>query len=334
MVRHEGLDLLKVIACFMVIIIHVTAPIILYYSDYNESQFIVANFLNSFSRGAVPIFVLISGGFLLSDDRFKSYSFTLRYTFKKIIVPTIFWSILYWIYYIVRGFLLNQDNLIIKSIKLLIKGEIFYHLWYLYMIIGIYLTLPILIKFIRKRNHLKITITIFFFVFMASIITEKINIMPYFQFINYLGYFWIGFVVKEKISIIKNVKNYFILAFLSSSLLIFILTQLAHENIIKIKDSLYFYEYLNPLVFIASVSLYLFFSTCPVIKISSYKYILKESFNIYLIHPFIIDIIKIGTNLYNLDINPFLFILMCGGCVLFISYLISMLINHLKVVLV
>ena len=93
--RDNNLDLLRIIAAIMVIVQHVLA-IYIYRLDNNlDGYYETANIYFSMSVYAVPIFVMLSGAFLLSDPQNSNYIYFYKKMRKKIIKPTIIWSILY-----------------------------------------------------------------------------------------------------------------------------------------------------------------------------------------------------------------------------------------------
>ncbi len=88
MVRNSRLDLLRIVACVMVIAVHVGT---LYGMDPNQGEpyyFFVGNLFHAFPRTPVPLFVMISGGFLLANERNKDFQAHYKKTFWRIIVPT------------------------------------------------------------------------------------------------------------------------------------------------------------------------------------------------------------------------------------------------------
>ena len=66
--RDYNLDLLRILASFMVIIIHV-ASYQWYSTKVNSFNWGVYNFYDSLVRCAVPIFIMISGVFFLSNKK-------------------------------------------------------------------------------------------------------------------------------------------------------------------------------------------------------------------------------------------------------------------------
>lgn len=150
MKREENLDLLRIVACVMVIIIHVSSPYVAMYKEIGGKYFDIGNFWDSFSRPAVPIFLLLAGRYAISNEKNIEISYYYKKIFKTIYIPTLIYSFLYfgYLYLIIaiKCILTSERIDKLSPIKMWIGGEPFYHMWYLYMVIGLYLLVPFLIK--------------------------------------------------------------------------------------------------------------------------------------------------------------------------------------------
>lgn len=304
MKRENSIDCLRVLACILVVLIHVTSIYINRYFVEDGIYFLIGNLYDSFSRVAVPIFVILSGRYAIEDSRnLKKISYYFK-IFKKIYIPTLIWSFIYLIssYF----FIYNRDWSI--PIRALLEGVPFYHMWYPYMCIVLYLLTPYLIKIrIRygDRFLLKIGISFLFLGIFLSFLQEyllKIDFYNrddylrylkyiwyynYFKFILYLGYFILGYSLKNiKISKLKGILGYF-----SMSLILFLLVQNSGD--------LVFYNYNFVTTVIGSFLLYLTFNSLDIEY--DFSKLSKNTFNIYLIHAGIIEVFQIimGERIYS-----------------------------------
>ena len=142
------LDWLRVVATFMVVTIHVSAGIIgINYHDA-PTTWLGANFYESLSRSSVPLFVMISGALLLGDQREISYSHFLSKRVSKIFIPLVSWSLIYYIYQVFDHW--YPVFSVKQFISLFLTNGISVHFWFMYMILGIYLTTPIVKIFIQS----------------------------------------------------------------------------------------------------------------------------------------------------------------------------------------
>lgn len=147
--RCYYLDVLRVCACLAVIMIHSSASYLS--EDIDSLGFWIGNIMDSLSRFAVPIFVMISGALMLDEQKnFIKEKMVNR--IKKMIIFFVFWSSIYCVFFeILKPQILDKEEvLLIEVIKKLITGH--YHLWYIYMIIGLYLITPLLRLWIKEIN--------------------------------------------------------------------------------------------------------------------------------------------------------------------------------------
>lgn len=125
-------DLLRVAASFAVMIIHVAARG--WYCDMGTAQWHIVNLYDGCGRWCVPVFVMISGALFLRRPP------DLKTLYKKHILhmATAFaaWSFLYAALEYIRGSRLKD------CLVAFLCGH--YHLWFLYMIAGLYMIVPLL----------------------------------------------------------------------------------------------------------------------------------------------------------------------------------------------
>ena len=151
--RYFGIDLIRVLACFLVIEIHSGQ---LYYIDsegglIKSDKNIWPGIFNSLATVCVPLFVMISGYLLLPMK--KDYSTFLKKRFTRILFPYVAFNIFYNIYFYIRGFF-ELKAMLLNISKMFINFSIG-HLWYIYMIIGVYLYVPIITPWIKtaEKKH-------------------------------------------------------------------------------------------------------------------------------------------------------------------------------------
>lgn len=112
--RIYYLDILRVIACMAVVMIHASSGYVT--KDFGGFNFWVGNVFDSFARIGVPLFVMISGSIMLDKD--YSYNNKLIKHIVKLIIFFIFWSALYDIVYniMVPLFITHEPINILKII--------------------------------------------------------------------------------------------------------------------------------------------------------------------------------------------------------------------------
>lgn len=86
----DRFDLLRVVACFLVVLIHIGHP---QRPLGTGTDAIASNFWASLGRPSVPLFFMISGAMLLLKD--EPLGFFLKKRMIRVLSPLLFWSAFY-----------------------------------------------------------------------------------------------------------------------------------------------------------------------------------------------------------------------------------------------
>ena len=330
MKRNHSIDTLRTIATLLVILVHVSASYVVN-SRNNltfDNSFWVGNIVDSFCRICVPLFVLISGMFLVGRKETFKQSYYKRAS--RILVPLISWTIIYILYRVAISFIAGKPIYIKSLLGSIILGEPYYHMWYLFMIIGLYLITPILnnsIYYISRNTLWTVALLLLLFGMINSSYDQILNNNVSFilWFINYLGYFILGYLIKDS----KRRFSFLVLssAYIICSILIAVLSMYT----LKQYDNLYFYGYLSPLVIIGSLSFYKLFHQLK-LKENIFSKISYLSLGIYLIHAGVLSVLTkvlsiLEINMFN---NPIIGIPMKFGVTFFISIVAAWIISKIK----
>ncbi len=153
--RIVFLDWLRVIACFMVILVHCIEP---FYLGGPEGTYIASKsnalwvtLINSALRPSVPLFVLASS-YLLFPLKTDTPTFFKR-RFVRVLMPFLIWTLLY-IFIPPVGSGAKPD--IAGGLKNLLFNFVMTssgHLWFVYMLLGVYLLMPLLSPWIEKVSQ-------------------------------------------------------------------------------------------------------------------------------------------------------------------------------------
>lgn len=147
--RNLNLDILRVLAIFLVIWQHANE----YYYIGPEVSLIKENavtvgIIDSYARTCIGLFVMISG-YLLLPMNISTGSF-FRRRFTRVLFPWLFWCVAYAIYFIAqRGDTVAQMLTNIAHIPVNFGTEVG-HLWYVYMLVGLYLLVPVISPWLRS----------------------------------------------------------------------------------------------------------------------------------------------------------------------------------------
>ncbi|MBQ0069919.1 MAG: acyltransferase family protein, partial [Bacteroidales bacterium] len=135
--REVWVDWMRVMACFMVMVVHSTEP---FYLGGDGAQIMTradmwwSAAFDSMVRMCVPLFIIASS-YLQFPLHYSTCEFFKRRA-VRILVPFALWSVVYALYWGEP-----VDNL--KSL-LLNFNYAAGHLWFVYMLIGVYLVMPLL----------------------------------------------------------------------------------------------------------------------------------------------------------------------------------------------
>jgi surface polysaccharide O-acyltransferase-like enzyme len=132
-------DLIRVVAIYLVVMIHVSGQLTNVWGQIPVDQWMIANIYGAVARISVPLFFMISGYLLLPRSESLRIFYTKRMT--KVLIPFIVWSLIYLFWFC--GNHANVCTVNLVSQLLLVRGT-YYHLWFLYSLISIYFILPVL----------------------------------------------------------------------------------------------------------------------------------------------------------------------------------------------
>jgi len=165
--REIWLDWLRVTACFMVMVVHSTEP---FYLGGDGGQVLSATdafwaaVFDSVCRSAVPLFIIASS-YLQFPLHYSTGEFFKRRA-VRIIVPVLIWTVVYALVWgepveNFKGLLLNFNYA---------AG----HLWFMYMLVGMYLIMPLLSPWAEKvsRKELGAYVLIWLFTTLIPFIRD------------------------------------------------------------------------------------------------------------------------------------------------------------------
>ena len=300
------LDIIKILAILLVI--------------FNHSHFYITNntlfenglhiTLFDFCKIAVPLFIMVSGALLLGKE--TSYKDIFCKRIWRVLVPLIIVTAIFslmhgdnikdFVYYLFFGYNDNYNP---------------YHLWYLYMLIGLYLVTPFLQKMIKNFKEIDFKWFITLFVIVVSIF----NIIPLISLVFIdkpsfikgdftslffsiaIGYYITGYYLsKKEISKKTNIISIIILilSVLIGALFMFFLLNKGFEY-----DEIADYSYITtaiPAICTFIILKYYFNKTLKNKTLNKLITITSNSvFGVYLFHVFFLGIV------YETDMMQFVF---------------------------
>lgn len=306
--RENWADTLRTIACIGVIMIHTVAPIVTNFEGTDRTLWSISNMITSTLRFCVPIFLMLAGAFLL--PRHLTITDFLKRRFAKIIYPFLFWSAVYIVYEMVRKWS-PEEVMNVPKVGRHVVSELFhgaaYHFWYIYVIIGLYLFVPIIGVWARQatQKELFFYLGIWYLLSFGNFppfdrINNEIDLR---NFSGYMGFMVLGHALARMPDQSRKWPIWLLMAVLGS-LATTISSHLLTLSLNSFKDT--YYYYLTPNVIMGSIGIFLFFKSIRLNGNIWHRFssiISRHSYGIYLSHIFFLSILsKFGIN--NRFIHP------------------------------
>lgn len=323
------LDILKIISCIAVVIIHVTADGFNFMNINTVSWSVVAAF-NVMVRFAVPIFVMVSGALFLNPERKLDIKRLWKKNILTLVIVYIVWTLIYAVYAVYNK---GQGINIIYVLGSAVKKS-YYHLWFIPMLIGIYACIPLLKPMVNSGKKIVEYFLILFAIFYIIPTTIELFKFPYYTFVRailnriqipmlgYIGYFVLGHYLHTYGFPKKHTIKLYILAIISVVIGIigtWCYSWASNESIVTFACNF------SVTTYILTIAMFVLIKNLFDNKKLKFEKLIIHlsniSLGIYLIHVLIKDILKnqLGmpfTNIWNLPLNT---VIMLVG-----SYLISL----------
>lgn len=296
---------LRVIACIGIVLLHtLNGAIGLYGSTISVNERVISQTVKNLLLWCVPCFVMVTGALLLNPEKEITYVKLFKKYILRIIYALLFCCIVFSVFdLIVHGDMLSFDT-IIGIIKNFFLGTSWSHLWYLYLIIGLYLMIPIYKIITKNAKGKDIKYILILYLIFLSIIPALnifgINISFYILVSTiYPFYAFFGYAYYQRII---NIKNY-------QSILLIILSSI---GLVLVNIYRYMFGYIaldillnysSILVVLQSIGIFALFVNFKGKSNKVIESLDSTSFGIYLLHMIFVRLI-----LKYLQFNPYGFI--------------------------
>jgi surface polysaccharide O-acyltransferase-like enzyme len=330
-------DLIRVCGIFMVILLHAaneyyTTPIIGGPLD-SALYWWTATIYKSLTLPCVPLFIMLSGALLLQPSKLNE---SIRVFFKKRVsrvgIAFVFWTLIYllWAFYVSQT-PITYDN-VVSGLFYSFSSGAYYHFWFLYALIGLYLLTPIVRTLILADSQKVIRYFIALWGIGAAIIPfiELASGYPFndtvFVMAGTLGYFVLGIYLQRKWARSLILSGVFILGAIFTVIATWLLT----FQFSSLNQNYFFFEYTSATVILTSAALFLFFSRFRAFWPETdnrfvrglVDAISKNTLPIYLFHVIILETLQrgyLGFKLSFTTINPIVSVPIIAVVTLFIS---------------
>jgi surface polysaccharide O-acyltransferase-like enzyme len=297
--RTFWLEGIKALAIVMVVVLHVSS--VGTYGPRDSQNWWLCNICNSITRPGVPLFLMISGALLLDGSKYSGIGDFYRRRFNRLVLPLFGWSLFY---------LYHTGGLSIAALKtpqvLLVKilsGPTYYHLGFLYYLIGLYLIVPILHRFVASARNADYIYYLSAWFLFESVLPEvrywtafSTSFAPTFL-LNYSGYLVAGHYFANYLpnQISWKTSYSWALAGLLIAVNTFTIFGMGATNTPSHGRDFHYYEYPSFNVVISSVCIFvlmresLFRRSFAAPFHKAICYLSSCAFGIYLVHPFLLE---------------------------------------------
>lgn len=319
--RNYGIDMLRIVSMYMIVLLHIVGfSEIADYTDWNSTNYILCNFIRSFTYCGVNCFALISGYVGIEAD----------FKFSRIVMS--------WLRVIWYSITLN----IVLAVFLDVKIDMYLWMtalfpvsmtayWYFTQYFRMYFLIPFMNKFIRKTPKKIVFVTLLIILILVFFNQEKVANGYHFLWLAIL--YLCGAYIRKYNPFSNFGINCFLIIYVMSSLLTLFNYMLYDVNIYDFSLE----EYTSPTVFMAAMCLLFVFSKLQFgenIQVGIAK-ISPLVFSVYLFHTqpvFFKDIIQGCLKSYS-NSGIFISIILIIGLSFFI-YFVSCVYEYIRALLV
>jgi len=192
------LDGARALACIGIVLLHVATAVRLV-SPIGTLDWWTGNVYGVMGRWCVPAFVMISGALLLDPGRAETATAFYKKRLSRILVPFVFWTVFYLAWAFFKSAMKGEPLPASELARRWFSGRPHYHLWFLYMLLGLYWCAPFLRYVVARapRGELVGAVVVMFIIAAAQAMWTGLRGQPegslfVVWFLPYVPYFVVG----------------------------------------------------------------------------------------------------------------------------------------------
>ena len=289
------LDRLRVFSILLGMLLHVAAAF-WGYVPLDSGKFVALSVFNGLSHVCVPLLVMVTGALLLGRADDRPIWQQVRGRISRIALALAFWTLAYaLIRSAIQGLSIGFGRELITYFFNCIKQPM--HFWYLYMLLGLYLIIPILQVIVKQEQRTVYFLVLAFliscvlpFVFDTVGFSQQGSLrLEYLSFVaGYSGYCVLGRYLSQCDHDKGFIRTVIVLGLLS--LLLICVGTVIIARKFGISDCLF--DYFSPLIWMGSSAVFLLFRRFGDAAPKTEKHralenrLNESSFGMYLVHMF------------------------------------------------
>lgn len=301
-----GFSYIRAIACVAIIILHVMYSVALMFGgSISHTEYIASMITVNCMMWAVPCFIMVTGALLLQMEKRITY----RKLFSKYILRAFAALVLFSMLFRIFDIYMDGETFGISSLGQgiieIFTGSGWSHLWYLYLLIGLYLLLPFYKKIVllSSENELRYLLCIYVIFLSLLPLFQLGNIFPGFYIhvsTIYPFYLFLGYALY--MGILKPGRIFSLGMIIAGTVCIAVLTYIRWNSDLAQMEQ--FWGYSSIFVILQAAGIFCLLKNANEMKNAILKKILEKldqcSFGIYLIHMMFVRII-----IRYMEFNPF-----------------------------
>lgn len=150
--RSIGIDLIKLIAIFSVVMIHVSAQYLTVYCTAGAWQFDASAAWRSLCAAGVPLFLMCSGALMLRPEKELPLKRLYLHNILRLVIAMLVWSFAYKLWGLYFSGQLNGAG-IARSLKEILLFDQRFHFYYLHIMLLVYFFLPVTRSFVKNASE-------------------------------------------------------------------------------------------------------------------------------------------------------------------------------------
>jgi surface polysaccharide O-acyltransferase-like enzyme len=291
--RSGSFDVIRVSACLAVVLLHLSATIVMQPDQPGTVSWHMANLIDSATRWCVPVFVMLSGALLLDAKKCASpHEFWTR-RMNRLLPALVFWSAVYLAW---RAYFWNQPLSFNTIAQDLVAGRPYIHLYFLFLIAGLYLVTPFLATAVISLSSKQLgqVIVIMAALALGANAVDFLATSAFTLFVPYIAYYFAGLYC---VRVLADRPAPYGMLLASAIITTTVLTALlVSAKGLDDRWSFYFYENFSPTVMVMAVTVFMVLlraSISPTIQ-SLAQRLAPWTLGMYVAHPIIVELLRYG----------------------------------------
>ena len=297
----QYINKLRILAIYMVVMAHVAMWQTMATESFTFNWWLGC-WLFYLAHFSIPVFVMISGALLLDDSRRESAAQFYRRRLIRVGIPLVVWTC---VYLVVRVVMDHEELSAGRALGLLLTGDSYYHLWFLYMIAGLYLITPPLRTFVRCSGQgerilvIVVGLVLANAYFQTDVLLWNNHRSIFTMFIPHIAYYLCGYEIR-RIDPRKVPLKYLVLAVLISAGYLAAFSGVFMETAGGV-GTRYLFDFFSPPIIFISIGIfwaaYLRETTAKPLEgrcKTVLKWVSSTTMGVYVLHPLVLGLLRIG----------------------------------------